>query len=99
MSQFIRRTTYSFIVLCALTVSNTVLHAEDSLKTSYTETFRQLMNLAPDSVANVEHLTISRDVGTFTMTEGELYLLTPVNGRTVGAYFTGTGTVDYVPPT
>jgi len=57
------------------------------------------MDLAPDSVANVENLTLTRDVGTFTMTEGELYLLTPVNGRIVGALFSGTGTVDYVPPT
>jgi len=99
MSQLIRRISYLLTVLYAFTASNILFCATDSLKTSYTETFQQLMDLAPDSVANVNNLTISRDVGTFTMKEGELYLLTPVNGRIVGAYFSGTGSVDYVPPT
>jgi hypothetical protein len=49
-------------------------------------------------VASVNGLVLKRDVGRFVFESGKFYLLTPVNGRTVGAVFMGTGTFSFAPP-
>ena len=45
----------------------------------------------------VSELVLTRDAATFTLT-GSVYLLTPVEGRTTGAVFVGSGTMEYTPP-
>lgn len=51
-----------------------------------------------ERVATVKNLTLRRDVIEFHLTDGALYLGTPVAGRTVGAVFVGHGSVGFVPP-
>ena len=67
----------------------------------YMALYDQLMSLQPDmtKVADIQNLSIKRDVARFDLHEGEIYLLTPVYGRTVGAIFLGTGTAYAYPPT
>ncbi|MGH7675923.1 MAG: M1 family aminopeptidase [Gemmatimonadales bacterium] len=67
---------------------------------SYEQLFGELRRLAPNGerVAAVRNLLVRRDLAEFHLTEGALHLLTPVAGRVVGAAFTGTGTLVFVPP-
>src|SRR5690348_7870256 len=66
----------------------------------YEPVFDGLRRMAPrdDAVAQVRNLTIQRDVIHFKFTDGRLYLLTPIAGRTVGAVFIGHGSVALAPP-
>jgi hypothetical protein len=59
-----------------------------------------LRNLRPDPArgATIEGLTFSRDVGVFQFGRGQLQLLEPVDGRTVGAVFVGEGRFQMTPP-
>jgi len=67
---------------------------------SYDSVFDELRRLSPraDRVAVVRDLVLRRDVAQFRLTEGKLYLLTGVAGRTVGAAFVGAGDFIFVPP-
>ncbi|HEX8921248.1 MAG TPA: carboxypeptidase-like regulatory domain-containing protein, partial [Pyrinomonadaceae bacterium] len=59
-------------------------------------------SLAPDafgSVATVNNLVLKRDAATFTLKSGEVYFMSPVEGRTVGAVFIGEGEISLTPPT
>lgn len=59
-------------------------------------------SLAPDAfsnVASVNNLVLKRDAATFTLKSGEVYFMSPVEGRTVGAVFIGDGEVTLTPPT
>lgn len=49
-------------------------------------------------VASVNNLVLKRDAATFTLKSGEIYFLSPVEGRTVGAVFIGDGEVSLTPP-
>src|SRR6266487_2574183 len=51
-----------------------------------------------ESVAPVRNLTLRRDVIVFHLEEGNLFLATPVAGRTIGAVFVGRGSVSVTPP-
>ncbi|HEX9505904.1 MAG TPA: hypothetical protein VGA62_07845, partial [Acidimicrobiia bacterium] len=51
-----------------------------------------------DRVAPVRNLTLRRDVITFHLQDGNLFLATPVAGRTIGAIFVGRGSVSVTPP-
>jgi hypothetical protein len=51
------------------------------------------------SVASVNNLVLKRDAATFTLKSGELYFMSPVEGRTVGAVFIGDGEMSLTPPT
>ena len=66
----------------------------------YEPVFDEFRNLAPraDRRAVVHNLTLRRDVIEFHLEEGELYLMTPVAGRTVAAVFVGHGAVSFAPP-
>jgi len=73
-----------------------VLGAADA----YEPVFDQLRSLAPrgDRVAAVHGLVLQRDAIHFHLDQGELYFLSPVAGRTVGALFIGRGSVSFTPP-
>ena len=49
--------------------------------------------------ATVTDLVLKRDVGTFVLKSGEIYFLKPVQGRTLGAVFIGSGEFQITPPT
>lgn len=51
------------------------------------------------AVATVSNLVLQRDAARFTLRSGELYFLTPVEGRTVAAVFIGDGEISLTPPT
>lgn len=50
-------------------------------------------------VASVNNLSLRRDAAIFTLRSGELYFLSPVEGRTTGAVFIGDGELALAPPT
>ena len=66
----------------------------------YEPVFEALRRMTPrsDRVAAVRDLTLRRDAIELRLAEGQLALLTPVAGRTVGAVFVGRGTLSFVPP-
>jgi len=47
---------------------------------------------------NVKDVTIRRDAGVFTLSNGTVYLYGEVNGQVTGAVFIGEGTLDVTPP-
>jgi len=51
------------------------------------------------AVATVDGLVLRRDAATFKFNRGEIYFLTPVEGRTIGAVFIGDLEMSLVPPT
>ena len=51
------------------------------------------------AVAVVDNLILKRDAATFKFIKGEIYFLTPVEGRVVGAVFVGDMEMSLVPPT
>ena len=59
--------------------------------------------MAPDdfngAVATIDGLVLQRDAATFKFNRGEIYFLTPVEGRVVGAVFIGDMEMSLVPPT
>jgi hypothetical protein len=48
--------------------------------------------------ATVNNLELKRDAATFTLRSGELYFLTPADGKTTGAVFFGEGEMTLTPP-
>lgn len=68
---------------------------------TYTELFDQLIGLAPEpnQIATVNDFFFHRDVASFELHEGNLYLLTSVQNRRVAAIFLGEGRVTITPPT
>ncbi|HKU72292.1 MAG TPA: carboxypeptidase regulatory-like domain-containing protein [Pyrinomonadaceae bacterium] len=51
------------------------------------------------SYAVVNNLKLKRDAAVFTLKSGELYFITPVEGRVTAAVFIGDGELSLVPPT
>lgn len=68
---------------------------------SYVAYYDQLMAVRPlnDQSAAVAGITLTRDAGQFEFAEGRIWLLTPVDGRTVGLVFRGRGRFRFRPPT
>jgi hypothetical protein len=66
----------------------------------YETVFAGLQAMAPraDRVATVRNLTLQRDAIVLHLFDGQLYLTTPIAGRTVGAVFIGRGLVSFAPP-
>jgi len=62
--------------------------------------FRELEQLhpMPDQSFPVHGVTLRRDDGIFTLTEGRVWVLGPVNGRTIGAVYVGTGRFQFSVP-
>lgn len=63
--------------------------------------FRKLSE-APNSFSGeytaVNNLVLQRDAATFTLKSGEIYFLTPAEGKTTGAVFFGDGEMTLTPP-
>jgi len=49
--------------------------------------------------AVVNNLVLRKDAGIFTLGSGEIYFLKPIEGKTVGAVFIGSGDFQLTPPT
>ncbi|MBC7910676.1 MAG: carboxypeptidase regulatory-like domain-containing protein [Pyrinomonadaceae bacterium] len=49
--------------------------------------------------ATVNNLELKRDAATFILRSGEIYFLSPVEGRNTGAVFIGEGVLNLTPPT
>jgi hypothetical protein len=83
-----------------LVAAGRALPAQTPQQEGYQQVFDELKAEAPrgDQVATVHHLLLQRDVMTFRLEDGKLYLLTPVNGQTAGAVFVGTGSMAFAPP-
>ena len=66
----------------------------------YEPAFDQLTKMKPraDSVAVVHNLSLRRDAIQFQLADGNLYLATPVAGRTIAVIFVGRGSVSFAPP-
>ncbi len=66
----------------------------------YEPVFEQLskMKARGDSVAAVHNLSLRRDAIQFQLADGNLYLATPVAGRTIAVIFVGQGSVNFAPP-
>ncbi|MBA3352589.1 MAG: hypothetical protein H0U23_09230 [Blastocatellia bacterium] len=60
------------------------------------------LSSAPDAFsgdfATVNNLVLKKDAGIFNMSSGAIYFLKPVEGKTVGAVFIGTGEFTLSPP-
>ena len=67
---------------------------------SYEAYYDQLMEIRPlaEQSAAVSGITLKRDVGELQFESGRIWLLTPVNGRTLGLVFQGRGRFRFSPP-
>ena len=72
----------------------------DSVAERYEPVVDDFRKMEPrgDRVAPVRNLTLRRDVITFQLEDGNLFLATPVAGRTIAAVFVGRGSVSVTPP-
>lgn len=52
-----------------------------------------------NSSASVTNLVLKRDAATFTLKSGEIYFMSPTEGRTIAAVFIGDGEMTLTPPT
>ena len=103
-----RSTPPLLLLLCAIALTPAHIFAQSgaekgaalSLPTLYPVVHKSLMELTPDpaKVATVNGLMLSKDVGTFFLEEGKLYLCKPVAGRDYAAVFIGKGSFQYAPP-
>ncbi|HEV7699150.1 MAG TPA: M1 family aminopeptidase [Pyrinomonadaceae bacterium] len=79
-------------------LAEVTVNAEDPI-------YKNLRNLSSSAdafsgdYATVSNVVLKEDAGTFTLTRGEIYFLTPVEGRVTGAVFIGTGEFSLTPPT
>ena len=72
----------------------------DSDAARYEPVFDELRKMEPqgDRVASIRNVTLRRDVIEFYLEDGQLFLATPVAGRTIAAIFVGHGSVSLAPP-
>src|SRR6185295_5362249 len=72
----------------------------DSAVERYEPVVDELRKMQPqgERVASIRNVTLRRDVIEFHLDDGQLFLATPVAGRTVGAIFVGRGSVSLAPP-
>jgi Peptidase family M1 domain len=66
---------------------------------AYLTYYNQLREMRPlkELTAPVRGLTLKRDAAELVFEEGRMWLMTPVNGRTIGVAFEGTGWFRYAP--
>jgi hypothetical protein len=81
---------------CALLLTPALAGAQGVPPAGLTE----LARIRPDPArsAAVRGLVLRRDAGVLELDEGRLWLLPPINGRTVGAVFVGQGNFRFTPP-
>ncbi len=72
----------------------------DSAAERYEPVVDELRKMQPqgERVASIRNVTLRRDVIEFHLEDGQLFLATPVAGRTVAAIFVGHGSVSFAPP-
>ena len=85
------------LVHCLLVLA--VAFPDDSTSSQYLDRFREINSLTPlpQSAADVKQLVLKRDAVVITLSEGTIYLLSPVGGRTVAAVFRGAGRLTLTP--
>lgn len=84
--------------LCILIISNRAVSSDIE---RYQSVRRQLNELAilKDSIFNAANVTLTKDAGTFTFTDGAFYILSRVNNNVSAILFIGNGDFSFVPPT
>lgn len=78
----------------------TITSAKANIDPVYQE-FRKLSENAgafSGEYASVNNLILKRDAATFTLRSGEIYFLTPAQGKITGAVFIGDGEITLTPP-
>lgn len=84
--------------LPALTIAQSPPARMEPPVRTFLEHHAEIARLAPTGrVAAVSQLVLRRDVGEITLERGQIFLLSPVGGRTVGAFFRGTGRFRFAP--
>jgi Peptidase family M1 domain len=99
---------FTLRLLSILLLACCVAHAQpgktakpaDGSPVRFADLYNDLMGLAasPTHVATISNITLKRDVATFNLTSGKLYLCKPVAGRVCAALFIGEGNYSYAPP-
>src|SRR5258707_11422569 len=85
---------------CALVVSFLAAALAAPLQAGTDPTYAALRGAKPDGrKIPVQNLVLERDAFRFQLDSGALYLLAPVDGRTVGAVFVGKGSYRLSPAT
>jgi hypothetical protein len=96
------------LLLCSVQIGftqNGVTQTTETAKLEGDPVYQQIRRkgTGPDdfsgAVATVNGLTLQRDAATFKFNNGEIYFLSPVEGRVVGAVFLGDVEMTIVPPT
>lgn len=100
------RSSSCFLVACGMmvvsmsgAVTQEAASAPSGAASTYLEVYDAVKGLdgARGRTAAVQNLVLEREAARFTLEQGTMQLLTPVNGRTVGAVFSGRGRMSFVP--
>ena len=96
----IRRTVYLALLLCSISIQLYSNHTPAAYK-EYKTVYDQLNDLKPDpsKMTFIENLKFERDAATFTLKKGYLLFLSPINEKTAGALFIGSGNFRCIPST
>jgi len=88
-----------FLVMSVLYALTASLYAQDNAQPE--ELYHQIKDsqLDEQKVAEVESLTLKRDVAVFRLNKGKISLFQPINGKVIGAVFVGEGVFEFTPPT
>jgi len=88
------------VPLLALFSAVALLRADTSTSNDYIDRYREINGLAPlpEQIAAVTNFVLRRGGAEIVLSQGTLYLLSPVGGRTVGAVFRGAGRITLHPP-
>ena len=94
------RIVYFILLFCCIAHNVFSNHTPTAYK-EYKAVYDQLNNIKPDPLktAFVENLVLERDAATFTLRKGTLLFLSPINGKTAGALFIGSGNFRCIPST
>lgn len=89
------------LTLPAILLASAVRAQTGAVAQSYAAYYGELRDARPmqEQTAAVSNLTLKRDGGEFILQDGRIWLLSPVNGRTIGVGFKGNGIFRYTPAT
>jgi len=89
---------FSFLTLASASDANTTDGNRPCTYEHLYETFMNLPSAFPKEVAQVQSLEIKRDVATFHLLEGKLYIFPPILNRPAVLFFRGEGFFKFTPP-
>ncbi|MDX6612978.1 MAG: hypothetical protein QOD75_2164 [Blastocatellia bacterium] len=95
---------FLFLALCAWPIHDAFMQSATGSKANSDPVYQQIRqksNTAEDftgQVATVNGLLLRRDAATFKFNSGEIYFLSPVEGRVTGAVFLGDVEMSLTPP-